>query len=94
MKMTRQEFIGAPGASCGMFSVGPGTYFVPPKGTANVTAPATRRSGAVKKTVAFLGGSITEMNGFRPCVMKALREKYPQMDFVELAVEVCVENMI
>lgn len=85
MNMTRQDFIGALGASCGMFAVGPGTYFVPPKGTANVTTPSTRRLGAVKKTVAFLGGSITEMNGFRPRVMKALREKYPQVDFVEIA---------
>ena len=37
-------------------STGPGTYFVPPKGTANVTADAATRVGAVKKTVAFLGG--------------------------------------
>ena len=66
-------------------STGPGTYFVPPKGTANVTADAATRVGAVKKTVAFLGGSITEMNGFRPRVMKALREKYPQIDFIEIA---------
>ena len=64
---------------------GPGTYFEPPKGTANVTVSAAERPGAIRKTVAFLGGSITEMNGFRPRVMKALREKYPQVDFVEIA---------
>ena len=66
-------------------SDGPGTYFVPAKGTANVTADTATRPGAVKKTVAFLGGSITEMDGFRPRVMKSLREKYPQVDFVEIA---------
>ena len=43
--------------------------------TANVTAAVVERPGAVRKTVAFLGGSITEMNGFRPRVMRALREK-------------------
>ena len=53
--------------------------------TANVTAAVVERPGAVRKTVAFLGGSITEMNGFRPRVMKALREKYPQVDFLEVA---------
>ena len=64
---------------------GPGTYFEPRKGTANVTAAVVERLGAARKTVAFLGGSITEMNGFRPRVMKALREKYPQVDFLEIA---------
>ena len=63
----------------------PGTYFEPKKGTANATAAVVERPGAVRKTVAFLGGSITEMNGFRPRVMKALREKYPQVDFLEIA---------
>ena len=53
---------------------GSGTYFEPKKGTANVTAAVVERPGAARKTVAFLGGSITEMNGFRPRVMKALRE--------------------
>lgn len=36
-------------------------------------------------TVGFLGGSITEMNGFRPRVMKALQEKYPDIEFKEIA---------
>lgn len=62
-----------------------GTHFVPPKGTSNVAVATVARPGAVKKTVAFLGGSITEMAGFRPHVMKALRAKYPQVDFVEIA---------
>ena len=53
--------------------------------TANVTAAVVERTGAARKTVAFLGGSITEMNGFRPRVMRALREKYPQVDFLEVA---------
>ena len=35
--------------------------------------------------VAFLGGSITEMNGFRPRVMAALREKNPSVTFNEIA---------
>ena len=65
---------------------GPGTYYVPPAGTANVTSSAAKPSHAVaRRTVAFLGGSITEMNGFRPRVMAQLRAKYPQVDFVEIA---------
>ncbi|MBL4886501.1 MAG: alpha/beta hydrolase fold domain-containing protein [Planctomycetaceae bacterium] len=31
--------------------------------------------------VAFLGGSITEMNGFRPLVCQWLQEKYPETEF-------------
>ena len=34
--------------------------------------------------IAFLGGSITEMNGFRPLVMAALKAKYPQVEFKEI----------
>lgn len=65
---------------------GPGTFFVPPAGTANVAAGAPKNEKAlVSKTVAFLGGSITEMHGFRPRVMKLLREKYPQAEFREIA---------
>ena len=37
-----------------------------------------------RKTVAFLGGSITQMDGFRPRVMRMLRTKYPRVDFVEI----------
>lgn len=64
---------------------GPGTYFVPEKGTANVAVQEKNAQAKVKKTVAFLGGSITEMNGFRPRVMKALRAKYPEVEFTEIA---------
>lgn len=65
---------------------GPGTYYVPPAGTANVTSSAAKPTNAVaRRTIAFLGGSITEMNGFRPRVMAQLRAKYPQVDFVEIA---------
>ena len=65
---------------------GPGTYYVPPAGTANVTSSAAKPTNAVaRRTIAFLGGSITEMNGFRPRVMAQLRAKYPQIDFVEIA---------
>lgn len=64
---------------------GLGTYFVPATGTANVAAKTKMRPGAVKKTVAFLGGSITEMDGFRPRVMNLLRVKYPEVDFEEIA---------
>ena len=28
-------------------------------------------------TVAFLGGSITEMNGYRPLVMEVLKKRFP-----------------
>ena len=68
--------------SCGSVlakSEGPGTYFVPAKGTANVAEKVAAKPGAVHKTVAFLGGSITEMNGFRPRVMKLLRAKLYDM---------------
>lgn len=34
-----------------------------------------------KGHVAFLGGSITEMNGHRPMVMDWLRKRFPQTDF-------------
>lgn len=65
---------------------GPGTFFVPPAGTANVAANAPKNENAlVHRTVAFLGGSITEMHGFRPRVMKMLCEKYPQVEFREIA---------
>ena len=64
---------------------GPGTYFDPPAGTANVAKQVSAKPGALKKTVAFLGGSITEMDGFRPRVMRLLREKYPQIAFTEIA---------
>jgi len=65
---------------------GPGTYFVPKAGTANVTDAASVCPRAkFHRTVAFLGGSITEMHGFRPRVMAALRTKYPDVDFREIA---------
>ncbi|QDU36756.1 hypothetical protein Mal4_10540 [Maioricimonas rarisocia] len=34
-----------------------------------------------KGHVAFLGGSITEMNGYRPLVMQWLQERFPETDF-------------
>lgn len=34
-----------------------------------------------KGTVAFLGGSITEMNGYRPMVCDILKKRFPQTDF-------------
>lgn len=34
-----------------------------------------------KATVAFLGGSITEMDGYRPMVMADLQRRYPECDF-------------
>lgn len=65
---------------------GPGTYFAPKPGEGNaVEVVAAPTQAAVTRTVAFLGGSITEMNGFRPRVMKLLREKYPTVAFVEIA---------
>lgn len=38
-----------------------------------------------KGTVAFLGGSITEMGGYRPRVMNALRLRFPKCAFTEIA---------
>ncbi len=34
-----------------------------------------------KGNVAFIGGSITEMNGFRPMVSEILKKRFPQTDF-------------
>lgn len=34
-----------------------------------------------KGRVAFLGGSITEMNGYRPMVMESLRKRFPKTQF-------------
>lgn len=64
---------------------GPGTYFVPPKGADNVVSQPECRADAPRRTVAFLGGSITEMDGFRPRLMRLLRAKYPSVDFVEIS---------
>ena len=64
---------------------GPGTYFTPESGTANVVVqPKVNPNAKIRKTVAFLGGSITEMHGYRPRVMAALRKKYPDVDFTEI----------
>ncbi|MEL6111074.1 MAG: SGNH/GDSL hydrolase family protein, partial [Planctomycetota bacterium] len=35
-------------------------------------------------TVAFIGGSITQMNGYRPMVMQSLRERFPETEFSEI----------
>ena len=34
-----------------------------------------------KGTVAFMGGSITEMNGYRPMLMRFLENRYPETEF-------------
>ncbi len=71
--------VGAPGD-------GPGTYFVPADGTANVVDKVKANPAAkISKTIAFLGGSITEMHGYRPRVMALLRAKYPDVAFTEVA---------
>ena len=64
---------------------GPGTFFTPKAGEGNLVAEVKNAASSVRRTVAFLGGSITEMNGFRPRVMKLLREKYPAVEFAEIA---------
>lgn len=35
-------------------------------------------------TVAFIGGSITQMNGYRPMVMESLRKRFPETEFTEI----------
>ena len=42
-------------------------------------------ASSVCQKVAFLGGSITEMHGFRPRVMAELRKCYPDVAFKEIA---------
>lgn len=40
----------------------------------------------VRRTVGIMGGSITQMeNGYRPRFMKLMREKYPDVEFTEIA---------
>ena len=51
----------------------------------SVSGVHAQTNAAVCRTVAFLGGSITEMDGYRPLVMKALRERYPAVAFSEIA---------
>lgn len=63
---------------------GPGTYFNPKDGNA-VSKAARVENAAARQTVTFVGGSITEMNGFRPRVMKLLRERYKDVEFTEVA---------
>lgn len=63
---------------------GPGTYFNPSDGNAVASAGVVANAVA-RRTVAFLGGSITEMNGYRPIVMRRLRERYPDVAFTEIA---------
>ena len=43
--------------------------------------PSRRKFAEGKGHVAFLGGSITEMDGYRPIVMEQLRKRYPKTKF-------------
>ena len=52
---------------------------------ATLLSAAAIADGKVTKTVAFIGGSITEGSGYRSRVMKLLRAKYPDVSFVEIA---------
>ena len=86
MKFSRRAFVGLGlAAASGACAEGPGTFFDPQKGTANVVSDAPAAAGAVTRTVAFLGGSITEMHGYRPRVMEMLRKRYPGVAFKEIA---------
>ena len=85
MKLTTSILAGAIAFGAMAKDEGPGTYFEPAKGTANVAEKTAAKPGQAAKTVAFLGGSITEMDGFRPRVMKLLRAKYSEIAFTEIA---------
>ena len=62
-----------------------GTFF-DPKGMSNIASNETVVTNAmIHKTIAFLGGSITEMHGYRPRVMALLRRKHPNVAFTEIA---------
>lgn len=63
---------------------GPGTYFNPENGN-SVSASVALTNAVARRTIGFLGGSITEMNGFRPLLMSSLRMEYPDVEFVEIA---------
>ena len=46
----------------------------------------TTIASPVHRTVGIMGGSITQMeNGYRPRLMKLLRERYPDVEFTEIA---------
>ncbi len=62
-------------------AVGENTTIVPRDGIGN----AVRAFEKGKATVAFLGGSIVEMNGFRPLVCEGLKRLYPSCDFTFVA---------
>ena len=49
------------------------------RGTLSNARLAFERTG--KGTVAFLGGSITEMNGYRPMVCEILQKRFPKTEF-------------
>ena len=49
------------------------------RGTLDNTRAKFKKGG--KATVAFLGGSITEMNGYRPMVCKILEKRFPKTKF-------------
>lgn len=47
----------------------------------NLDHSLSRFSAGGTATVAFMGGSITEMNGYRPMVMKDLQTRFPKTEF-------------
>lgn len=47
----------------------------------NLDHSLARFSAGEKATVAFMGGSITEMNGYRPMVMQDLQTRFPDTEF-------------
>jgi len=64
-----------------------GQAAVTPASEANIHLRGTFQNGRLRFEqgqrghVAFIGGSITEMNGYRPLVMEILRKRFPQTVF-------------
>jgi len=71
----------------GMFLVGVFCAFGAMAGETNVIKRGTLENARIKFQttkkghVAFLGGSITEMEGYRPMVSKMLKERFPETEF-------------
>ena len=47
----------------------------------NLQNSRARFDGEKKGRVAFIGGSITEMNGYRPMVCESLKKQFPKTEF-------------
>lgn len=72
-------FISAVLATCIASATQPFGDHITPRGSLDNARIKFSQGG--KATVAFLGGSITEMNGYRPMVCDILKKRFPKTEF-------------